>query len=91
MIADELHLMGESSAKYEIVLSRMRYMASALKQEDKESMRIIALSSPIANYKVVAEWLDCSARYNFAPSSRPVPLDLFVKSYDHNEPEVRFN
>lgn len=29
--------------------------------------------------------------YNFLPSSRPVPLDLFVKSYDHNDESVRFS
>lgn len=53
-IFDDLHLVPENNAIYEVICCRVRYMQSAL--ENKRS-RIVALSAPLANAKDVSAWL----------------------------------
>jgi pre-mRNA-splicing helicase BRR2 len=84
-IADELQLIGGVEGPvFEIVCSRMRYISS---QRDRP-IRIIALSSSLANAKDVAQWLGCSssAVFNFHPSVRPLPLELHIRGFNetHN-------
>lgn len=84
-IVDEIHLLSEHKSYMEVVISRMRYMASSIER----NIRFIALGSSIANYKVVAEWMGAKDIYNFMPNARPIPLDIFIQSFDHNNQALR--
>eukprot|EP00052_Salpingoeca_macrocollata_P008148 m.64806 g.64806 ORF g.64806 m.64806 type:complete len:2134 (+) comp16452_c0_seq1:64-6465(+) len=80
-IADELHLVGARGGPVlEIVCSRMRSMAA---QQEGSKLRIVALSSPVANARDLAGWLGVKddALFNFHPNVRPVPLQLHVQSF----------
>jgi len=68
-IADELHLLGASGSVLEVVISRMRYISSQL----ETPFRIIGLSSPVANYMDIAEWIGAPVQhtFNFHPNIRP--------------------
>ncbi|GIY38375.1 u5 small nuclear ribonucleoprotein 200 kDa helicase [Caerostris extrusa] len=84
-IVDELQLIGgEDGPILEIICSRMRYISS---QIDKP-LRIVALSSSLANAKDVAQWLGCSqnSTFNFPPNVRPVQLELHIQGFNitHN-------
>lgn len=77
-IVDELHLIGgESGPVLEVVCSRMRYMSSQIERK----VRIIALSSSVANAKDLGQWLGASTHglFNFHPNVRPVSLELHVQ------------
>nr|CDS32519.1 expressed protein [Hymenolepis microstoma] len=79
-IADELHLVGaEGGPVYEVVCSRMRYMASQI-ESTGQPLRIVGLAHSITNLRDMASWLGCSsgASYNFQPNTRPLPLDLNI-------------
>jgi pre-mRNA-splicing helicase BRR2 len=84
-IVDELHLLGgEDGPVYEIICSRMRYISSQIER----NIRIVALSSSIANAKDVAQWLYCSPTntFNFHPQVRPINLELHIQGFNltHN-------
>jgi pre-mRNA-splicing helicase BRR2 len=85
-IMDEIHLMSENDSRMEVAVSRMRYMASDLGRP----IRFIALGSSIANYKVIGEWIGATKMFNFVPNTRPLPLDLYMKTFDHNIQPIRF-
>ena len=79
-IADELHMLGgQGGFIYEIVVSRMHYIAVQLPSE----MRIVGLSVSLSNARDIGEWLGASKHtiYNFSPHVRPVPLELHIQSY----------
>ncbi|CAM9885867.1 unnamed protein product, partial [Chrysoparadoxa australica] len=80
-IVDELQLLGGTEGPVlEIVVSRMRYIAS---QTDKPC-RIVGLGSSLANAQDVGEWLGATTHslFNFHPTVRPLPLDLRMRSFD---------
>ncbi|KAG5673800.1 hypothetical protein PVAND_003817 [Polypedilum vanderplanki] len=80
IIVDELHLIGgEEGPVLEVVCSRMRYISSQIEKQ----IRIVALSSSLADYKDVAQWLGCNANttFNFHPSVRPIPLELHIQGF----------
>ncbi|EJW70328.1 hypothetical protein WUBG_18766 [Wuchereria bancrofti] len=58
----------------------MRYMSSQL----DSTVRIVALSSSLANARDVGQWLGCSsqATFNFAPNCRPLSLELFIQGFN---------
>jgi pre-mRNA-splicing helicase BRR2 len=85
LICDEIHLLSESKNQMEVVISRMRYMASELGRP----IRFIALGSSVANYKVMAEWIGARDVYNFMPNARPIPLEINVHNFDHNIQALR--
>jgi len=87
IIADELQLLTESGSVLEVVLSRMRYMSSQI----EKNIRIIGLAVSIADSKDVAEWLGVQPAlcFNFQPIVRPVPLELIIKEFEHNERAAR--
>ncbi|KAJ1733400.1 Pre-mRNA splicing [Coemansia biformis] len=66
------------AATYEVVVSRMRYMAAQLDR----SIRIVALSVPLANARDVAAWIGAPAAavFNFHPAVRPVPLEIHIQT-----------
>jgi pre-mRNA-splicing helicase BRR2 len=84
-MVDELHLIGgEDGPVLEIICSRMRYISSQIEQ----NIRIVALSSSIANSKDVAQWLGCNVNntFNFHPNVRPLQLELHIQGFNiaHN-------
>lgn len=82
-IADELHLIGSTEGPtYEMALSRARYVASQLER----TVRIIGLSSSLANAKDIGDWCGVSQQnvFNFPTSVRPVPLEINLQGFDTN-------
>jgi len=82
-IADELHLIGSTEGPtYEIVLSRARYVSSQLDRP----VRIVALSSSLANAKDVGDWCGVAQQnlFNFPTTVRPVPLEINLQGFDTN-------
>ncbi|KAI5799146.1 Sec63 Brl domain-containing protein [Peziza echinospora] len=78
-IADEVHMLGGHMGYiYEIVVSRMIYIAAQL----EKPMRIVALSVSLSNGKNLGEWIgaDSHTIYNFSPRDRPVPLEIHIQS-----------
>lgn len=85
-IADELHLIGgQEGPTIEIICSRMRYISSQL---ERHNIRMVALSSSLANSRDVAQWLGAGANstFNFHPNVRPVQLELHIQGFNmtHN-------
>ncbi|KAJ2578702.1 Pre-mRNA splicing [Coemansia sp. RSA 1807] len=66
------------AATYEVVVSRVRYMAAQLERP----IRIVALSVPLANARDVAAWIGApsSCVFNFNPSVRAVPLEIHIQT-----------
>jgi len=89
-IMDEIHLLGGADGPtMEVVMSRMRYLSTHLnntQDSNKQSMRIIGLGSPIANAKEVGDWIGVTnaskSLFAFSPKVRPVPLEIFIQSFD---------
>lgn len=77
IIFDEIHLLGEDRGPVlEVIVSRTNYIS----RRTRSKIRIIGLSTAIANADDLADWL-CIAKvglYNFKPSIRPVPLKVFI-------------
>ena len=73
IIFDEIHLLGQDrGAVIEVIVSRMNRMSNTQK------IRMIGLSTAMANGADVAEWFGCGqfGFFNFKPSVRPVPIDI---------------
>ncbi|MCJ1338817.1 DEIH-box ATPase [Bachmanniomyces sp. S44760] len=79
-IADELHLLGGHGGYiYEIIVSRMHYIAL----QTENNMRIVSLSVSLSNARDLGEWVGASKHtiYNFSPHVRPIPLELHIQSF----------
>lgn len=82
-IFDEIHLIGGAAGvALEVVASRARYISSQL----GTNVRLILLGSSIANAKDIADWMGVPNHsiYNFAPSVRPIPLELHLHGFEAN-------
>jgi pre-mRNA-splicing helicase BRR2 len=57
----------------------------------EKKMRIMGLSTSIANSKDVAEWMGITQAntFNFHPSVRPVSLEIHIQGFDNNNRESR--
>ncbi|KAL0326538.1 UNVERIFIED_CONTAM: DExH-box ATP-dependent RNA helicase DExH12 [Sesamum angustifolium] len=87
-IIDELHLIGgQGGPILEIIISRMRYIASQLENK----IRIVALSTSLANAKDLGEWIGATSHglFNFPPGVRPVPLEIHIQGIDIANFEAR--
>eukprot|EP01125_Pyxidicula_operculata_P014589 TRINITY_DN4878_c0_g1_i1.p1 TRINITY_DN4878_c0_g1~~TRINITY_DN4878_c0_g1_i1.p1 ORF type:complete len:2162 (+),score=668.51 TRINITY_DN4878_c0_g1_i1:53-6538(+) len=89
-IVDEIHLIGsDNGPTLEIVVSRIRYISQQLKQLQKETntnnIRIVALSTSLANAKDIGEWVGATPHslFNFHPNVRPVPLEIHLQGFDN--------
>lgn len=86
------------------MLSRLRYIAATQQQEEKEKAagnkgstprpptRFVGLAASLANARDVGEWLGAktgSGIFAFAPSARPVPLEVHVQGFDVANPDAR--
>lgn len=81
---DELHLVGGGfeGSTLEVVVSRARYIASQMERH----MRIVGLSTPLANAKDFGDWIGATAQniFAFSPNIRPVPLDIHIQAFETN-------
>ncbi|KAJ8772568.1 hypothetical protein K2173_027745 [Erythroxylum novogranatense] len=87
-IVDELHLIGgQGGPILEVIVSRMRYIASQIENK----IRIVALSSSLANAKDLGEWIGATSHglFNFPPGVRPVPLEIHIQGVDIANFEAR--
>ncbi|PRQ41579.1 putative RNA helicase [Rosa chinensis] len=86
-IIDELHLIGgQGGSTLEVIVSRMRRMASELENK----IRIVALSSSLANAKDLGGWIGATSHglFNFPPGVRPVP-EIRIQGVDIANYEAR--
>uniref|UniRef100_A0A1A9WJB5 U5 small nuclear ribonucleoprotein 200 kDa helicase n=1 Tax=Glossina brevipalpis TaxID=37001 RepID=A0A1A9WJB5_9MUSC len=80
IVIDEIHLLGEDRGPViEIIVSRTNFITS----HTGRSIRIIGLSTALANAQDLANWLDIKEMglYNFKPSVRPVPLQVHINGF----------
>ncbi|XP_024008125.1 LOW QUALITY PROTEIN: DExH-box ATP-dependent RNA helicase DExH12 [Eutrema salsugineum] len=87
-IVDELHLIGgHGGTVLEVIVSRMRYISS----QGDNKIRIVALSTSLANAKDLGEWIGASSHglFNFPPGVRPVPLEIHIQGVDISSFEAR--
>ncbi|MCL7022186.1 hypothetical protein MKW94_029915 [Papaver nudicaule] len=87
-IIDELHLIGGQGGHIlEVIVSRMRYIASSTENK----IRIVALSTSLANAKDLGEWIGATPHglFNFPPGVRPVPLEIQIQGVDIANFEAR--
>ena len=79
-IADELHMLGgQGGFIYEIIVSRMHYVAL----QTDNNMRLVGLSVSLSNARDIGEWIGATKHtiYNFSPHVRPVKLELHIQSF----------
>lgn len=87
-IIDELHLIGgQVGPVLEVIVSRMRYISS----QAENKIRIVALSTSLANAKDLGEWIGATSHglFNFPPGVRPVPLEIHIHGVDIANFEAR--
>ncbi|KAL1312365.1 DExH-box ATP-dependent RNA helicase DExH12-like [Arachis hypogaea] len=87
-IIDELHLIGgQGGPVLEVIVSRMRYIASQVENK----IRIVALSTSLANAKDLGEWIGATSHglFNFPPGVRPLPLEIHIQGVDIANFEAR--
>ncbi|KZC07318.1 Activating signal cointegrator 1 complex subunit 3 [Dufourea novaeangliae] len=80
IIIDEIHLLGEDRGPVlEVIISRTNFISS----HTKKKLRIIGLSTALANAVDLANWLGIQnmGLYNFRPSVRPVPLEIHINGF----------
>lgn len=80
IIIDEIHLLGEDRGPVlEVIVSRTNFISS----HTNRSLRIIGLSTALANARDLADWLGIGqiGLYNFRPSVRPVPLEVHIAGF----------
>ncbi|CCC68571.1 hypothetical protein NCAS_0B04870 [Naumovozyma castellii] len=81
VIFDDLHEIshGTEGAVYEAIISRLLFMSAQL----ETSLRIIALSAPLANARDMSEWLGVNKIniFNFSPEVRNYPLEVHLQSF----------
>jgi replicative superfamily II helicase len=80
IIIDEIHLLGgDRGPILEVIVSRMNYISS---QRDQK-IRIIGLSTALANASDLADWLGIGnvGLFNFRHSVRPVPLEIYIEGH----------
>jgi activating signal cointegrator complex subunit 3 len=100
LVIDEIHLLGEErGAVLEAIVSRTRFISRSLQQQQTtagtddqssgELVRIVGLSTAVANPLDLADWIGIQTEgsgplsrrglYNFKPSIRPVPTSVHVQ------------
>ncbi|KAF5335668.1 hypothetical protein D9611_009716 [Ephemerocybe angulata] len=80
LIADEIQMVGgEVGPTYEVVISRTRYVSA----QTEIKTRIVACSVSIANARDLGEWMGAPSHaiFNFAPSARPLDMDIHLQSF----------
>lgn len=84
VIADNIQDIGNGSSGtvYEIVLSRMRFISAQV----GSAIRIVMLSTCLANGKDIADWMGVGKNniFNFSTNEREFPLEVRIQSFDIN-------
>ncbi|KAF7630755.1 hypothetical protein Mgra_00008963 [Meloidogyne graminicola] len=83
LIIDEIHLLGvERGAVLEAIVTRIKTLARR-RELAKLPIRIIGLSTALANAGDVADWIGVPdfALFNFRPSVRPVPIQVHIQGF----------
>ncbi|XP_066155619.1 activating signal cointegrator 1 complex subunit 3-like [Euwallacea fornicatus] len=81
MVIDEIHLLGEDRGPVlEVIVSRM----NCINNKKNTNVRIIGLSTAMANPGDLAFWLNCDKRglFNFSSAVRPVPLEIHLQGFE---------
>ena len=84
IIIDEIHMLGQDRGPIlEVIVSRMRFISSQLKNTQNFTCRIIGLSTSLANPLDLSSWLGIGkiGLYNFKPSIRPIPLEAHISGF----------
>lgn len=73
---------GHNGCAYEVAISRMKFVAAQLEKD----MRIVALSTPLANGRDFGEWIEASKHnvFNFSPQERVNSLEIHIQSFSIN-------
>ena len=89
LIIDNLHLLTEGGSTLEVVISRMRFISS----ETNGGCRLICLSSSLADFREVAEWIGAPPEntFNFHPSVRPNSVEVVFHTFDQPFRESRLH
>nr|CAH7750403.1 unnamed protein product [Callosobruchus chinensis] len=80
VVIDEIHLLGEDRGPVlEVIVSRM----NCINNKTKKSVRIVGLSTAMANPGDLAYWLGADKRgiFNFSSAVRPVPLEIHLQGF----------
>ena len=80
IILDEIHLLGADRGPIiEVIVSRLRFIS----QKQQKHIRVIGLSTALANATDLGDWLGISGTglYNFSHSVRPVQLQVHISGY----------
>lgn len=83
IVIDEIHMLGEERGPVlEVVVSRANYISQQLDNK-VGATRIVGLSTALANADDLAAWLEVgpSGFFNFRPSVRPVPMDIYIQGF----------
>ncbi|CAB3404822.1 unnamed protein product [Caenorhabditis bovis] len=83
IVLDEIHLLGvDRGAVLEAIVSRLKMITRRSYTRD-EPVRLLGLSTALANAGDVAEWLGIpnEGLYNFRPSVRPVPISVHIQGF----------
>ena len=85
-IVDDMHFLGgDFGPIMEVIISRMRFV-SAWKQQNNstQQLRMIGLSTPLANAREIGEWMGVPSNgvFNFSPKVQPVPLEIYFHTFD---------
>lgn len=90
IIFDNINLLSSKmghGAAFEVVASRMRYIAADGKENGENPFRMVAISDPIANAREIGHWLGChpSAVFSFHPKDlcKDFKLDVISGSFGH--------
>lgn len=85
VIIDEVHLVGEvpRGAVLEVLMARLRRFG---RDSSKKRIRLVGLSTALANAQDVGQWLGITKSnngqvYNFRASVRPVPMDVHIQGF----------
>lgn len=80
IVMDEIHLLGaDRGPTLEVIVSRTNYIGS----KTKEPVRIVGLSTALANADDLGKWLGIHGIgvFNFKPSVRPIPMEVHIQGY----------
>lgn len=82
VIMDEIHLLASDRGPIlEMIVSRMNYISS----QTKRPIRLLGMSTAVSNAMDMAGWLGVrEGLFNFPPSVRPVPLQMYIDGFPDN-------
>ncbi|VDK53455.1 unnamed protein product, partial [Anisakis simplex] len=84
VVIDEIHLLGvERGAVLEAIITRLKLMAMKRRSDGSNTVRVVGLSTALANAGDIAEWLNIkeSGLFNFRPNVRPVPIEVHIAGF----------